>query len=552
MSYQILYDNPNEDLFQRLLKIRDIDQDLNSFINPSFSNSWIDPYLLNDFEKAVHRIHNAINNKEKIIIFGDYDVDWVTASYLLYTFFTKFLGYKNISIRLPNRLEDGYWIKDYHLDRIKELGTNLVITVDNWITSLKEAEYAKKIWLDLIITDHHKALNELPNAYAVVNPQISPEYWFKHIAWVGVAFKIITAFMNKYIKSDKKKKQILAYLMPIVAIWTVSDCVPLVYENRLFTKMWIDYINKWKWIPNSLKNLLNYLNLKQEIQAFHIWFVIWPRLNAWWRIQSPYDSLNCLLCSWEKQTKHLDTLEKLNTERREIQENNLKEIEKNIDTEEKVLIAESSSLHEWTVGIVAGRITEKHNKPSVVITIKEQENKAVASLRGPDYFSVIDMLNQAWDYMERYWWHKQAWGMTVSLDNLEKVKQIFKEYARNTINDEDIKKTQKVDTILYSNELKNNKLKEIQKLAPFGEGNPEPVFLLDDIVFEKTEKVWKNWKSHLKIYAKKEDIRFPVLFWWKGETNWFDLNKPWKLIWKIKKDNYKWDFFVDGNDIVSE
>ncbi len=549
---QVLYDNPNEDLFQRLLKIRKIEDNIENFLNPSFSNSWIDPYLLNDFDIAINRIQKAIKKDEKIVVLWDYDVDWITSSFLLFKFFTKFLNHKKISIRLPNRLTDWYWMKSHHLDEIKSVWADLVITVDNWITSIQEAEYAKKIWLDLIITDHHKALDDIPKAMAVVNPQISPDYWFKWIAWVWVAFKLASALISKNIKDPKKKQEVLNYLMPIVAIWTIADCVPLLSENRLMTKMWLDYINKKNWVPKSILNFINYLNIKNKIDTYHVWFMIAPRINAWWRMQSPYDSLNCLLTTWEKQIEYLKNLDKINDDRRKSQEEWYKEIDKKIDKDKMVLIAESNNIHEWIVWIAAGRITEKYNKPSVIISIKEEEWKAVASLRGPEYFSVIDMLNYAWEYLERFGGHKQAWWMTVKIENLEIVKKLFIEYWDKNITEEDLKKTIKIDTQIYANEIENNKIEEIEKLAPFGEWNPEPIFLMQDVIFNNVEKVWKNWNWHLKAYANIKWIQFPVMFWWKwNELDYIQLKHPSKLIGKIKKDNYSWWFFVDGSEVYT-
>lgn len=543
---EILYENPNEDIFKRLLKIRNIEWDIENFLNPTFWNSWIDPYLLNDFDIAINRIEEWIQKNEKIIIFWDYDVDWITASFLLYKFFRKFLNYKNISIRLPNRLEDWYWIKDKHLDEMKNIWANLVITVDNWITAIKEAEYANKIWLDLIITDHHKALEDIPKAIAIVNPQISPNYSFKWIAWVWVAFKIITAFINKYFKNQKEKKYILDYLLPIVAIWTVADCVPLLWENRLMTKLWLEAINSNKTIPKSISNFIKYLNITSKLDTFHIWFMLAPRINAWWRMQSPYDSLNCLLSTWEKQKQHLDNLEKLNTLRRKTQEEWFKEIDSLINHEKKVLIAQSEKLHEWIVWIAAWRITEKYNKPSVILTIKKEEWIAVWSLRWPEYFSVIEMLNYAWKYLERFWWHKQAWWMTVKIENLEIVKELFFEFWEKNVKDENTNKKIVIDTNIYPNEIKNWQTNNIEKLAPFWEWNPEPIFLLENIIYENVEKVWKNWKWHLKAHANIEWIKFPVMFWWKwDQLDFLDLKNPTKLVGKVKKDTYNWWFFID-------
>lgn len=161
------------------------------------------------------------------------------------------------------------------------------------------------------------------------------------------------------------------------------------------------------------------------------------------------------------------------------------------------------------------------------------------------------MLNYVWEYLERYWWHKQAWWLTVKLENLEKVQKLLEEYSNNTIKEEDLKKTIKIDTPIYQNEINKEKLSQIDSFAPFGEWNPEPIFLINQIVFNNIEKVWKNWNWHLKAYASMNWTNFPVLFWGKWENlDFLQTQKPTDLIWKIKKDNYNWGFFIDWIDKV--
>ncbi|MBS8122331.1 DHHA1 domain-containing protein [Candidatus Vampirococcus lugosii] len=211
------------------------------------------------------------------------------------------------------------------------------------------------------------------------------------------------------------------------------------------------------------------------------------------------------------------------------------------------MIAQSNNIHEGIVGITAGRLTEKYNKPSVIISIKEKEGFAVASLRGPEYFSVIDMLNYAGKYMERYGGHKQAGGMTVKISNLSTVIELFYEYGENNITEKDLIKSIQIDTKIYPHELEKEKILKINELAPFGEGNREPVFLMENIIFNDVEKVGKKGKGHLKAYASLEGNTFPVMFWGKGEDlGLVELRNPTKLVGKIKKDNYNGGFFVDG------
>ena len=197
MKYQILNQDNNLPLIQRLLWVRNISEKPDFFLDPRIAHYWKDPFLLNDMEKWVERIIQALKNKEKIMIFWDYDVDGITSSFCVYKFITEFLGYKNISIMYPDRLKDGYGLKNKHLDEIKAKGVSLIITVDNGITSVQEAEYAKELGIDLIITDHHHKLDQVPDSYALINPQVSPNYTFKGLAGVWVAFKLINALLTK-------------------------------------------------------------------------------------------------------------------------------------------------------------------------------------------------------------------------------------------------------------------------------------------------------------------------------------------------------------------
>ncbi|MFA5747618.1 MAG: single-stranded-DNA-specific exonuclease RecJ [Candidatus Absconditabacterales bacterium] len=551
MNYKILYENKKEDLLTRLFKVRKIDDNIDSFLHPKFADYRGDPFLLNDMDKAVKRILEAIKKKEKIMVFGDYDVDGITSSYVLYKFFTKFLDYKNVSIQYPDRVKEGYGLKKNHIDEIKAKGVDLIITVDNGIASLQEAIYAKEIGIDLIITDHHQDLDSVPEAVAVVNPQISPNYKFKGLAGVGVAFKLVCALLTKSKFDQKKKNQIFNYFLPVVAIGTVADVAPLLDENRVMVKRGLELMNsRSEHIPRSLKGFLEFLNLKENIESYHIGFVIGPRINAGGRISSPYDSLYSLLYSGEKQVKYLQNLEEINTARRKIQETMFKKAENQIDFEKKILICFDEEFHEGIVGIVSGKLTEKYNKPSMIMKIDKEKNLAVASLRGPDYFDVIEMIKSAGDILERFGGHRGAGGLSVRLNNLDKLIKKFEKYCEIKITEENIVKSLSIDTKIYHDEWDNEILSKISKLAPFGEGNEEPVFLIEGIVINKVEKVGTNGKSHLKIHGKIGEKKLTSLFWGKGEMaekmilNPDDLNEI-SIIGKVKKDNFNGGYFVD-------
>ncbi len=271
MKYQLLNTHYEKSVIERLLEIRNLTETKDHFFSPTCSNSWNDSHLLNGMETAVNTIISTMKKRGKIIIFGDYDVDGITASWTLWEFFQKFLNYSNVEIKYPNRQKDGYGLRNYHLDEMKQAGAELIITVDNGITSIQEAEYAKQLGLKLIITDHHHPLETLPEAIAIINPLCSPEYPFKYLAGVGVAFKLVTALLNHSTLPKEKKNQIFTYFLPIVAIGTVADIMPLIDENRRIVKQGLHLINYEKEkIPTSLKGFLEFLNLKEPITTYHI------------------------------------------------------------------------------------------------------------------------------------------------------------------------------------------------------------------------------------------------------------------------------------------
>mgnify|MGYP001731265669 FL=1 len=551
MKYEILNQDNNLSLLERLLAVRQVSDDPALFLNPRFSDYRKDPFLLNDMDKGVARIIDALKRQEKIMIFADYDVDGVTSSYCVYRFITRFLGYSNISVMYPDRLQDGYGLKNKHLDEMKKKGVQLVITVDNGITSVNEAQYAKQIGIDLVITDHHHALDRVPEAVAVINPQVSPKYDFKGLAGVGVAFKLINALLAKSTFTNEKKNQIFNYFLPIVAIGTVADIVPLVWENRVIVKRGLEIINKNpELMPKSLSGFLAALNLKENVDTYHIGFVIGPRINAGGRIESPYDSLRILLCETADQMQYIEKIENINTERRRLQDKAFRIAEKRVDPDQTFLYVCDEEFHEGIVGIVSGRITEKYNKPSAVFKIDIEKGHAVASLRGPGYFSVIDMISTAAPYLLRFGGHRWAGGLTVGLDHLDHVIQIFQDYCQWEITSDQLEKVTQVDTVLLDHEWNDEELRDIALLAPFWEGNQEPLFMFEHIKVARVEAIWKK-TNHLKIYGQFWEKTVVIMMWGKGEEVWLIPQKI-SIVGKVKPDSYNGGYFIDWVDWIKE
>jgi single-stranded-DNA-specific exonuclease len=552
MTYKILYEDRNQSLIQRILTVRNIDCEVDDFLAPNMHKYWTDPYLLSDMLIAVDRIIDAMKRKEKIMIFADYDVDGVTSSYMLYTFIRKYIKYQYISIEYPDRFKDGYGIKKHHIDAIKAKWCSVIVTVDNGITAVDEALHAKKIGIDLIITDHHEVAESwIPQAYAVVNPQTSPQYIFKWLCGAAVSFKVICALMEKTGRDRLKKKTIFNYFLPIVAIATVADCVPLVKENRVLVQRGFHIINtKRETIPAWLQWLLKYLNITKPIDSFHVWFMIGPRINAGWRIGTPFDSLRMLLYEGEKQLEHLDKLESLNSERKELQDTAYKIAESQVDPDKNMVVAMGTDFHEWIVGIVAGRLAEKHNKPCAVFALNEEEGKAVASLRGPKYFHVVEMLKTMDHLLLRYGWHKQAGWLTCDIAKLPEIIEHMQQYCSTHITTADLEQPIEVDTLLYDHEWTKDELQGIDQLAPFGVGNEEPLLLLEKLIVTDIERVGNKWSGHLKLHAQLGGNKLKTMFWKQGDNDDGIQKGEINLIGKIKPDSYNGGYFVEGKKIV--
>jgi single-stranded-DNA-specific exonuclease len=551
--YHILYDNPNETLIQRLMKVRKVDDAVDSFLNPSRAEYRGDALLLNDCQTWISRIIDAINRNERIMIFGDYDVDGQVSSYLVYSFFRKFLRYHNVSVRLPHRVEDGYGIKCKHIDEMHSLGCQLIITVDNGITAVAEARHAKLLGIDMVITDHHEPLDELPDVHALINPTVSPEYPHRSICGALVAFKVILSTAKQLGRDQSQMKILFDRGLPFVAIATVADCMPLVAENRMIVKQWLELMNwdRSKLAP-SLQHMLHTLNIKQ-VETFHIGFMIAPRLNAAGRVDTAHSGLNYLLAEDEqKQQTHFEFLDDLNTRRKQIQDIMIKTAMDQIDPTKYLLVAMGEDFHEWVVGIVSGRLTEKFYKPSLVLGINVQAGHAMGSLRGPDYFNIVEMLQSADDLLLRYGGHAQAGWLTVDIANIPALIERLEAYCVRTISQDDLVKQIFIDTRLYPHELNYPSVSPLFSLAPFGQGNTEPLLMLEQFHITTRKTIWSTTASHLKLSGHIDGYNCSVLFWRKAEEySHLTIGTSCTLYGTIKKDDYNGGFYVEGKGLVA-
>jgi len=526
--------------FDRNSITKDIEEILNSrfvweeFL-PNTLDSLHDPYLFEDMKKATDRIKLAKDSRERVFIFWDYDVDWVTSTSILMHFFTKI--WLKVSYRLPHRVRDWYWLKQKVVDEAVELGVSLIVTVDCWTRDVEVIKYAKSLWVDVIVTDHHAVPEIIPEeAVAIINPKRPGcNYPYKNLAWAWVAFKLMQALAFDFFPEEEYRKY-LTESIDICAIWTVADCMVLTWENRVIVELWLAQIknSRSRWIRTLLEN-----DLDTDLDADVFGFTIWPRLNAAGRMDCPLKAVNLILNNEDSVEQTLRDIEGLNEKRKFLTKQFNEEAEWKINKNDNLLFYISKDVPHWIMWIVAGRITEKYHKPC--IALKDEWEKFVASCRAPEYFSMIEILEKRKDMFLAFGWHKQAAGFSISKDKLSEFKSsILLEV--NKLNFKEEKKQIEITKIVKLEELWFNFLKKINKFKPFWMGNLKPVFMVEDLQDYKLEFLWQNSRDHLRFSTKHW---FKMFAFFMGDfyeeikratRNWKKLN----LIFNISEDNWMW------------
>ena len=493
-----------------------------------------DPYLLKDMDKAVERIKQAEKKGERVFIFWDYDVDWVTSTSILMHFFKKIN--MQVSYRLPHRIKDWYWLKNYFIDEAKELGVSLIITVDCWTRDIEVIKYAKQLWVDVVITDHHAVPEIIPEeAIAILNPKRSDcDYLYKNLAWAWVAFKLMQALAYEYFDKTEAKKYITESI-DIAAIWTVADCMRLTWENRIIVQEWLKQIKKSRsnWIRKLIEDKIH-----EDLDADLFGFTIWPRLNAAWRMDSPYKAVNLILNNWDSLNKTIAEIEKLNEKRKYLTKEFVLDAMNKINRQDNLIFYISKDIEHWIIWIVAWRITEQFYRPS--ICLKDEWDKLVASCRSPDFYSIIDLLEKYKEYFLAFWWHKQAAWFSISKEKFSE----FKTKILTDINKQNFshyKKELNVDKLIRLEELWFSFLSHINKYKPFWLWNLKPIFMVENFKYEKLEFLW-NWRDHLRFSTKHWFKIFAFYMWDYYEKIKIHI-RDWKkidLIFDLSEDSWMW------------
>ncbi len=522
-----------------------------------------DPHLLPDMDKGVKRILEAIEREEKIVIFGDYDVDGVTSTALMINFFRR-IDYA-VQYILPHREKDGYGLRNSGIDKAEEFGAKLIITVDNGITSGEAVDYARKKGIDVVITDHHLQEGELPNAVAVINPNRSDsQYPFKTICGVAVAFKVVQAISEKLIpfkfSTEDDYKQFLLDQLDLVAIGTISDVMPLRDENYALVKFGLKVLAVTK-KPGliALKKISRVDN--RNISPISVGFFLGPRLNASGRIDAADTSLKLLLSETKEMAeRYAKQLDQINNKRQTMQTQYLKFAMNDLENREeisKVIIIENEEWQSGLIGLVSGHLKEQFNRPVLAFT-RNSDGDYVGSARSVGEFHITDALSQFSKYFINFGGHQKAAGLTVYADKYKQFKDEFLKYAEENINGNVLGASLVIDSEVDIDQLNVQTARLIQDVGPFGEANPEPLLALSNAVI-KDKKLLGNDK-HLKIFVQKGRYIYECVWWrsakyfnelYTGETvdiafhlninNWQNVDRLQLTVADIRKRDEQFD-----------
>lgn len=476
---------------------------IEDFLTPHISKLY-DPFAFNQMSKAVDILYHSVINGEGVLIYGDYDVDGIASIALLRLAFES-MG-MDLSYFIPHRLSDGYGLSLLDIDNAYEKGIKLIITVDCGISSIKETEYARSRGIKVIITDHHEISQGIPNADAVLNPKDpNSGYPFQGLAGVGVAFKLLCGFCQRYTPEVDPLKWI-----DLVALGTVADIAPIVDENRIIVNRGLKILNNTSIV--GLQILFERVRLKgKKIASGHISYTIAPKINATGRVGEPMIGVK-LLCTNDasRASKFADQLMDCNFRRQQIERDILAKalecLEKQTpeDTED-IIILDSEGWHIGVIGIVSSILKDRYHRPVILISIEDNEGRG--SGRSIDGFSLYDLLGQASEYLIRYGGHALAVGLAIEKDKIPEFKKKVRLLASQRMKKEVLENTLLIDSSLKFSQINMKLVKEIEKMQPYGPGNRPPLFITNDCNIIKHRRVGYR-QQHLWIVAsnKKQTI----------------------------------------------
>lgn len=471
-----------------------------------------DPYLLKNMDLAVKRIRRAVNDKEKIIVYGDYDVDGMTSTATLYKLLSRLDAW--VDYYIPERLNEGYGLNAVALEQLYQAGARLILSVDCGISSVSEvAQFSGK--LDFIITDHHQPPERLPSAAAIVNPkQIDCPYPEKNLAGVGIAFKLCQALWRDFHDEPLPMDDYLE----LAAIGTIADIVSLTGENRIIVKNGLQKLNQTRNI--GLNALLQHCGLTAgTVDAGKVGFMIAPRLNAAGRVGNASNGVELLVTTDQERAAVLASqLNEENLQRQATEKEIFAAADEMFAAQgeewKNVLVLAAEDWHPGVIGIVASRLVSKYYRPVVMISVKDGEGRG--SCRSIPGFDMISALKECSDLLLKYGGHKQAAGLSILEGNIAEFRERLNKIARSVLSSEDYIPILKIDSFVGIEEIDELFLQKMASLAPHGMGNPSPLFVCKKTAIASAKAIGKE-KKHLKLRVRHNEIAREVIAWNMGE-----------------------------------
>ncbi len=499
-----------------------------------------DPFLMNDMQEAVDRLNEAMIRKERIMVYGDYDVDGCTAVALVYKFLRDF--YPNIDFYIPDRYDEGYGVSKKGVEFAAETGVGLIIVLDCGIKAIEEVAYAKELGIDFIICDHHVPDEELPCAVAILNPKREDNrYPYTDLSGCGVGFK----FMQAFAQSNGIEFNQLHQLLDLCVISIASDIVPIMGENRILAYHGLRILNSKPSV--GLKAVCEVCGVAdREVTMNDIIFKIGPRLNASGRMQNGKEAVQLLVeRNYPEALELANLIDQYNDARKDLDKQMTEEaIEMakatpGIDDHRSVVIY-NEAWHKGVIGIVASRLTELYYRPAVVLT--RSEGIATGSARSVSGFDVYSAVQHCADLLENFGGHTYAAGLSLKVENVEAFKQRFEEYVAEHILDEQTQPTLDIDAQLDFCDINMKFYQDLKKFSPFGPGNPKPIFFTPRVYDYGTSKVVGRGQEHIKLELvdnKSNSIMNGIAFGQSSQARYIKTKRAFDICYSVEENTHK-------------
>lgn len=507
------------DLIKNLLFHRGVknDEEAEIFLNPDYERDINDPFLMKDMEKSINRLYVAIKENQKIAVFSDYDADGIPGAVLFSQFLDR-IGYENYFVYIPDRHLEGYGLNKIAIDKIKKENVELLITIDLGITAVEEVSYANELGLEVIVTDHHLPQSKLPEAYSILNPkQPGDEYPDDMLCGSGVIFKFVQGFLSLHRDEFQIDKNWEKNLLDLVGIATLSDMVPLLKENRALSYFGLKLLKMTR--RPGLVHMFQKTRLKtRNLVEDDITFTITPKLNAASRMENPMRAFDFLRAKTNGiAEKHGDHLLGLNEERKTLVSTIMRSVHKTLKEREEreIIVIGDPAWRVGVLGIVAGKIVDEYKKPTFVWGL-EGGDTIKGSCRSDGTINLVDLMTEVEeDILSEFGGHAGAGGFSVQVEKIhfleEKIIEVLPKIKRIDLSDEDIDHEAEVS----SEEVNRNLYNEINKLAPFGVGNPKPVLLIKNAKVLEYRKFGKN-KEHLEVVINRKGSPLKAIAFFKN------------------------------------